>query len=147
MKYTTINNIAWGDVEKKTILCNVNFKNLGVVKFTASPLDTEAHGQEIYKRVVAGDFGPIAPYVALPTIIPTISPLQALLWLSMHGKGDADVRAVINSIPDVTTKLQTLAYWDRAVTLAHDHPFIIELWSAFGITVPVDQAFIEAATL
>jgi len=79
--------------------------------------------------------------------IPSITPLQALLWLSAHGKGDADVRAVINTISETTTKLQALAYWDRATTFLHDNTFIVMLWSALSISISVDEAFIEASKL
>lgn len=40
------------------------FEGIGEVPFTASPDDPEAHGRELYARAIAGEFGPVAPYVA-----------------------------------------------------------------------------------
>ena len=40
--------------------------------FTASPDDTESHGQEIFAAAVAGEFGEVAPYAA-PVIDPAVA--------------------------------------------------------------------------
>ena len=41
----------------------VCFENIGEVPFHATPDDPEAHGREIYARALAGEFGPVAPYI------------------------------------------------------------------------------------
>lgn len=47
-----------------SIDCRVKFAHLSdVVPFTADVADCEVHGREIYRKLVAGDWGPIAPYV------------------------------------------------------------------------------------
>ncbi len=89
----------------------------------------------------------VSTFIDVPVNVPSITPLQALLWLAGHGKGDADVRALIASISDTTQRLTALAYWDRATTFKHDDPFIAMLWAGLGITASVDQAFTEAAAL
>jgi hypothetical protein len=51
------------------IKLNVVFKELealGSIPFTASETDPENHGRVIFSRAVAGDFGPVGPYVPLP---------------------------------------------------------------------------------
>ena len=58
--------------ENGNIGLNVEFEGLGIVPFGASPNDVEQHGREIYARALAGDFGPIAAYVAPPVVIPTV---------------------------------------------------------------------------
>ena len=46
----------------------INHPVHGWIPFTASPDDVEPLGPEIYGRAIAGEFGPIAPYVApIPT--------------------------------------------------------------------------------
>jgi hypothetical protein len=77
--------------------------------------------------------------------VPQINRLQALLWLAPHGKGDADVRSLIASVPDATQRLIASAYWDASPVYKHDDPFITMLWAGLGIDVPVEQAFAEAA--
>lgn len=49
-----------GDGIELTVL----FDGLGELPFLALPDDGEAHGRELYTRAVAGEFGPVAPYVA-----------------------------------------------------------------------------------
>lgn len=38
--------------------------------FSAVEWDTEPHGVELYNRAKAGEFGPVAPYVYVPNVIP-----------------------------------------------------------------------------
>lgn len=56
-------NPKWSSENHTSIDCLVNFTHLkeeGL--FTASPFDTESHGRELFARLVAGDFGEIAPF-------------------------------------------------------------------------------------
>lgn len=79
--------------------------------------------------------------------VPSCDPLQALLWLAGHGKGESDVIALIDGIADTTTRLQARAYWQRAARYHADNQFIIMLWQGLGIDVPVAQAISEASQL
>lgn len=36
----------------------------GWIPFTADPNDVEEHGRQLYAEAYAGNFGPVAPYVA-----------------------------------------------------------------------------------
>lgn len=45
----------------------------GEIPFTASPEDVEEHGRDLFARAVAGEFGPVAEYVAPPEP-PVVSP-------------------------------------------------------------------------
>jgi hypothetical protein len=56
------------------------------VPFTAAPNDSEAHGREIYQRIVAGEFGEIAPFEPrpLPPSLPT--PQEALVAFNAFWK-------------------------------------------------------------
>lgn len=52
-----------------TIDLIVKFPWLDVeVPFSASQNDTEQHGRDLYVATLAGEFGPIAPYVAPPIV-------------------------------------------------------------------------------
>lgn len=64
-----VSNARWANAESTLIQCTVTFPNhpMGLTQptpFTADPRDGEAHGRAIFYRVRAGEFGPIAPYVA-----------------------------------------------------------------------------------
>jgi hypothetical protein len=65
MRYTNVTSPTW-NIDSTMIDCQVTFEVLGVLPFTASPNDTNAHGREIYARCIAGDFGPVAEYVPAP---------------------------------------------------------------------------------
>lgn len=80
MNYTSVTNLVWNPA-RTAVNCLVAFEKIGVVPFAADPNDPEAHGQEIYARCIAGDFGPIADYVPAPDEgpqEPSISPEQAI---------------------------------------------------------------------
>ena len=42
----------------------VTFEGIGEVPFHATPDDIEEYGRELYARAVAGEFGPVVPYIA-----------------------------------------------------------------------------------
>ena len=47
-----------------TIDCEINHPKLGWIPFTASPGDVEEFGREIHARIMSGEAGQIAQYVA-----------------------------------------------------------------------------------
>ena len=68
MKYTTVTNPVWANVEHTIINCNVDFDDLSeaLVPFSAVASGDYPHTHEIFARCVAGEFGPIAEYVPPP---------------------------------------------------------------------------------
>jgi hypothetical protein len=92
MNYSSVTNPTWANAEHSLITCNVNFDAIGdeseAIPFTASPNDVEAHGREIYQRCVAGEFGPVAAYVAPP---PPPAPPQKTL---------AELQAQLNDLAE-----------------------------------------------
>lgn len=76
-----------------------------------------------------------------------ITPLQGLLWLAAHGKSEADVLTLIDSIPDTTTRLQAKAYWQRAERFHSNNGFIQMLWLGLGLSTTPQAAFEEARLL
>lgn len=61
----------WTSVEHTAIELLATHSKYGEIPFTASASDPEAHGRDLYARAVAGEFGPVAEYVA-----PVKSPQQ-----------------------------------------------------------------------
>lgn len=49
-----------------TIDCEIEHPVHGWLPFTASPNDVEAHGREIYARLVAAEAGPVGEYLPPP---------------------------------------------------------------------------------
>ena len=60
--------IASGDA----INCNVLFEgNTEYLPFTATSYDVEPYGVALYDQLVAGDWGPVSPYIPPPPPAPT----------------------------------------------------------------------------
>jgi hypothetical protein len=69
----SLTNPRWANAEQTMIDCEITTSQFGdeALPFTASAIDTEAHGQAIFADLVAGKYGPIAEY--LPPISTTPS--------------------------------------------------------------------------
>jgi len=62
-------NPRWVNAEHTLIDIEAKWEHLeseGYLTFTASPDDVEAHGVDLYNRIINGEFGTIAEYVAPP---------------------------------------------------------------------------------
>ena len=68
--YTQVMNIKWANAEHTAIDCEVNFNHLPdeFVPFTANPTDVMEYSKTIFDECVAGQYGEIAEYIALPVI-------------------------------------------------------------------------------
>jgi hypothetical protein len=68
---TSLVNPRWANPDHTMIDCGITTSQFGdeILPFTASPADPEPHGRKIFEDLVAGQYGPIAEYVApdLPT--------------------------------------------------------------------------------
>lgn len=75
MKITSVLNPVWITPENNVILCDIKVDIYGneIMKFSASPLDSEEHGRVLFAELIAGVYGEIAEYVAPVKEIGTIS--------------------------------------------------------------------------
>lgn len=63
--YNSVREPRWANREKSAIDCFVYFEHLkSEVPFTASVIDVEPHGREIFDRCIKGEFGEVAPPIA-----------------------------------------------------------------------------------
>lgn len=87
------------------------------------------------------------PIMADPPV-PDITKRQAVIYLAMVGKTDADVLAAIATIPDVTQRIGAQAAWNYpdCGILRRSHPMFDQLGAALGIT-NMDAAFTAASQL
>lgn len=61
INYRDVREPHWSSSECSSINCQGFFEHLGYeVPFTASPLDSELHGREIFERCLSGEFGAVA---------------------------------------------------------------------------------------
>ena len=64
LPYSLVTDAKWANADHTAIECMVTFAHISVpVIFLARPDDSMAHGREIFKRLVAGEFFGIAEYV------------------------------------------------------------------------------------
>ena len=66
---TTILSVSvprWADATQIDVIVDVETTEYGVLEFTASASDVEAHGREIHAAALAGAYGPIAAYEPPP---------------------------------------------------------------------------------
>ena len=64
---SSVRQPRWNSPDHSSINCLVVFDHMpGEHPFTAVPYDTEPHGREIFRRLVAGDFGEIASFASKP---------------------------------------------------------------------------------
>jgi hypothetical protein len=81
---TSLSSPRWSNAEHTAIDCTITTSQFGdeVLPFTAAQNDVEAHGRGIFADIVAGNYGPIAEYVAPPTpknvVQPTVVGAQTL---------------------------------------------------------------------
>ena len=73
MKYTQVRNPVWANAEHTAIQCEVDFDDLveEFVPFGATASGDYEHSHQIFAECVAGNYGPIAEYVA-PVIDPEV---------------------------------------------------------------------------
>jgi hypothetical protein len=71
MNVESIHSPVYIDNTGNRIDCMVKFETLPMeVPFTADANDVEEHGRTIYAALIAGEYGPIAPYVPPPAQVP-----------------------------------------------------------------------------
>jgi hypothetical protein len=68
-KILNIENLVYVAADSSSINCSLVVEGRpDKIPFTASSQDPETHGREIYAAIVAGQYGPIGPYVPPPPL-------------------------------------------------------------------------------
>lgn len=132
-----------------TIDLEIDHPKYGRIPFTASPDDPE--GAAIYAAALAGEYGPIAPYVAPPPPPPMVPQVvtrrQARQALLIAGKL-AQVQPAIDAIADPLQRGMVQIEWDDSQTFERQRPTLIALATAIGLDdAELDALFTHAATL
>jgi len=75
----TVTDPIYANEAGTAINCMVKFEEFPTaLPFTASPNDPEEYGRQLYANLVAGVYGPVAPYVKpVPFAAPTSNPSEA----------------------------------------------------------------------
>jgi len=83
----TITNLIWANAQQTLINCQIEHQEYGWIPFTASEDDPEQHGRDIFAALIAGDHGPIAPFVPPPAATP--AQVWALIKAERDHRSDA----------------------------------------------------------
>lgn len=88
-------------------------------------------------------------WVLIPQEVPQIvSARQVRIWLIQNGILLSQVDTAIDSIQDPTVRDITRVEWEYAPYIERNHPMLIPLGAALGLTnEQIDQAFIEASNI
>ena len=83
--------------------------------------------------------------VPSPSIPETVSARQVRIWLIQHGISLSQVDLAIDNINDPVMRDITRVEWEYAPYIERNHPMLIPLGNALGLTQEqIDIAFIEA---
>ena len=147
MKVIAAHSPVFSNAQQTAINLMVVFEGIGEVPFTASPDDVEPHGVELFQRAQALEFGPVAPYVAPPPVVPQIVTMRQAR-LALLGAGLlAQVGAAINALPEPDQTAARIE-WEYSSEVHRDKPFVQMLGGALGLTgEQLDNLFTQAAQL
>jgi hypothetical protein len=146
LKIEVARNPVWANVEQTAINLNVKFAEfVNALPFTARADDIEPHGPELFASAIAGEFGPIAEYVAPPPFVPqVVSKFQGRAALAQAGLL-VDVDAYMQAQP--AENIARLA-WEHAQEFRRQSPSVVAIGSALGLSDnDLDQLFVTAATI
>lgn len=126
-----------------------NHPEFGWIPFTASPDDVEQHGRDIYAAAIAGEYGPVAHYVAPPPepepAPQVVTRRQGRLALLEVGKLD-QVEAMIAAIEDPAERRAAEIEYE-ADTWERSNAFLQAMWAQLGGTeAELDDLFVLAAS-
>lgn len=84
--YSQVKNPVWANAEHTRIDCEVDFGHLDdeFVPFTADPTDVMEYSKTIFDECVAGNYGPIAEYVAPPAPVEPPAPTKEQLMAELQ---------------------------------------------------------------
>lgn len=124
--------------------------------FHAHPSDPEPHGRELYARAMAGDFGPVEPYVQPAPPVVLLTDLAAAKLAKIHaGKISARDGGIILDAVRFDSDAQAIAMYHATLTTMSMVPdFTTDNWRAsvdpatgLGIVVTMDLPKLQALWL
>lgn len=100
MQVQTAKNPMWANAERSTINLLIDLPGVGEIPFSASALDIEKHGRELFDRAVAGEFGAIAdPALPTPEMVAELAKKQAAQEARVEAKTDNVTQYITSHTP------------------------------------------------
>lgn len=152
--YSTVSVLGYCNPEHTAIALSVQFDHLeGPVLFIANGVDQELHGQELYSKALAGDFGVIAPFAQPVPVDPTeedyIREVQKVLDDAAKSRGyDSMISAASYAgYPnDFQAEALSLATW-RSAVWTKCYAVLAEVKAATRVAPTIQELLAELPTL
>lgn len=74
--FENIKKPIWANAERTVVDCIVTHEKYGEIQFTASSMDSEDHGVNLFLEIASGKYGEIADYVPPPALQATARPIN-----------------------------------------------------------------------
>lgn len=142
----SVKNVTWANQEHTAINCAVKFVDRSdELPFTAAGYDPEPLGRDLFAALVAGEYGPIAAYIAPPPVVPVVvSAAQGGIALINAGLMNA-VQAVVDA---ADTPAGVKWAWSHAQAWDRSSQTLAYLAEKAGITSQqMDDIFVAAAKI
>lgn len=118
----------------------------GEVPFCATATDPERHGRDLFASASAGEYGPIAPYVAPPVVVVIQSVISA--WQMRKALNQLDLRAAVEAAVSASTDQNLKDGWIFAKEFNRTDPLVVSMGAALGKTAEeMDALFALGASL
>lgn len=120
-----VKNVHWSAPDNSRVDGDVLFQELealGYVPFSAVENDDTAHGVEFWTKANAGDYGPVAPYVA-PIILPEnvgLTPDQFYTMLEADLAVIEEFAAAIETVTPISKKLTCRNQFNNSSSFSWD---------------------------
>jgi hypothetical protein len=143
-------NPKWANAEQTLIDLTIKWDAIDEeLPFSASPTDPEAHGRALFAAAQAGEFGPVAAYVASPPNPPfvpqQVTRAQGKVVLIQMGLWQS-VLDYVNAIEDPVQKAVAEVAINDTVHWQRNSPFLNQAATALNISqAQMDQLFIQAS--
>ena len=83
-----------------------------------------------------------------PPPVPSLTARQLRLWLLAAGITPAAIDAQVDAMSDPAAQARARVEWEYATEYKHDHPLVLQIGAALGLSqVQIDAAFRAAAAL
>jgi hypothetical protein len=160
----SVTSPVYASADGSKIDCTVEFAGLErAIPFTANANDTTEHGRALHTRLVAGEFGTIAAYVAPPEPVPSsisvrqfwaglykvgrITKAQALAAIR-SGTVPAAIQAYIDGLADAEAQFDAAVALSGQGTIQRDGALIAGIQARLTLTdAQVDTFFRTAGAL
>ena len=146
MEYTSARNPVWGNAAHTGVDLIVDYTGHGELHTGAWQNSPEPHKCELFARAIAGDFGPIAEYVAPPPVIPTVVTMAQARLALLHAGLLPQVTSAIAALTGVDGDAARIT-WEFSPVVRRSAALVTQIATALGWgAAELDALFTDAGS-